>query len=253
MRRRDKRFATQARHVVLPNPLHDKSKPASASSPHFTPDDFVHDADARTCACPAGKSLYRKGRANIRKDDIGEHFQGAKRDGVPCTLRAQCLRTPDTTDVRNVAFLRGRIERDGITPRETHTRRMKAQIDSTSRRAQYGRRFATVEPVFANLRRNTRLDRLTRRCRTKVDGQWTLFCLVHNIEKLAHSGYARKHQTRDARVRAQGAPRNTAHTDDRRFQSAPSIRPCNHDAKTTYPTASTLAALLRRPSIKCSQ
>ena len=24
---------------------------------------------------------------------------------------------------------------------------------------------------------------------TKVDGQWKLSCLVHNIEKLAHHGY----------------------------------------------------------------
>ena len=189
LRRRDERFSTQERHLVLPNPLHDKSKPATASSPHFTPDDFVYDADARTCTCPAGKSLYRKGRANSTEDYIGEHFRGAKRDCVPCTLRAQCVRTPDTTDVRNVAFLRGRLALDGITPRETHTMRMKVRIDSTSGRAQYGRRFATVEPVFANLRHNKRLDRFTLRGRTKVDGQWKLFCLVHNIEKLAHAGY----------------------------------------------------------------
>jgi hypothetical protein len=26
--------------------------------------------------------------------------------------------------------------------------------------------------------------------RTKVNGQWLLFCLVHNIEKLTHAGYA---------------------------------------------------------------
>ena len=57
-------------------------------------------------------------------------------------------------------------------------------------RAQYGRRFATVEPVFANLRRNKRLTRFTLRGRAKVDGQWKLFCLVQNIEKLAHHGYA---------------------------------------------------------------
>jgi len=175
---------------VLPNPLHDTSKPATASSPHFTPDDFVYDAAARTCTCPAGNSLNRKGRANITKDDIGAYFRGAKRDGVPCTLRARCLGTPDTKDVRNLAFSRGRIERDGITPRETHTMRMKARIDSTSGRAQYGRRLATVEPVFANLRHNKRLDRFTLRGRTKVDGHWTLFCLVHNIENLAHAGYA---------------------------------------------------------------
>ena len=54
----------------------------------------------------------------------------------------------------------------------------------------YGRRFATVEPVFGNLRYNKGLDRFTLRGKKKVDVQWKLFCLVHNIEKLAHHGYA---------------------------------------------------------------
>ena len=190
MRRRDERFATQDRYTALPNPLHNKATPTPASSPCFTPNDFVYDADARTCTCPAGKSLYRKGRANMTKDYVGEHFRGAKRDGVPCALRAQCLRTPDTTAVRNVAFFRGRVEPETRHPRETHTMRMTARIDSAIGREQYGRRFATVEPVFANLRHNKRLDRFTLRGRTKVDGQWKLFCLVHNIEKLANAGYA---------------------------------------------------------------
>jgi len=33
------------------------------------------------------------------------------------------------------------------------------------------------------------LNRFTLRGRQKVDTQWKLFCLVHNIEKLAHHGY----------------------------------------------------------------
>ena len=49
---------------------------------------------------------------------------------------------------------------------------------------------ATVEPIFANIRYNKGLDRFTLRGRTKVDGQWKLFCLVHNIETLANNGYA---------------------------------------------------------------
>ncbi|MFY7923098.1 MAG: transposase [Gemmatimonas sp.] len=57
-------------------------------------------------------------------------------------------------------------------------------------RAHYAQRFAVVEPVFGNLRANKRLDRFTLRGRTKVDAQWKLYCLVHNIEKLAHAGYA---------------------------------------------------------------
>ena len=72
----------------------------------------------------------------------------------------------------------------------THTERMKAKIDSPLGRQMITRRFATVEPVFGNLRGNKRLDRFTLRGRNKVDGQWKLYCMMHNIEKLAHRGYA---------------------------------------------------------------
>ena len=52
----------------------------------------------------------------------------------------------------------------------------------------YGRRFATVEPVFGNIRGSKRLNRFTLRGRSKVDTQWKLYCLVHNIEKLMNYG-----------------------------------------------------------------
>ena len=85
-----------------------------------------------------------------------------------------------------MAFLRGR---EDVAP-ETHAMRMQQRLDTPEGRAQYGRRFATVEPVFANVRYNKRLDRFTLRGRAKVNGQWLLFCLVHNIEKLTHAGFA---------------------------------------------------------------
>ena len=48
--------------------------------------------------------------------------------------------------------------------------------------------MGTVEPVFANIRHTMRLDRFTLRGRQKVDIQWKLFCIVHNIGKLARYG-----------------------------------------------------------------
>ena len=93
MRTRDERFANREHHTNAPNPLHDKSGAAKKALPLFTPSDFTYDADARTCVCPAGKSLYRKGASNVTNGVVGEHFRGAKRDGAPCALRAQCLRT----------------------------------------------------------------------------------------------------------------------------------------------------------------
>lgn len=145
--------------------------------PLFASRDFIYDADARPCVCPAGKSLYRTGARNVTNGYVGAHFRGAKRDGGPCALRAQCLRKPETSVVRTVAFLRGR--EDAAT--ETHTMRMQQRLDTPEGREQYGQRFATVEPVFANLRYNKRLDRFTLRGRTKVHGQWLLFCVVRDL------------------------------------------------------------------------
>jgi hypothetical protein len=89
------------------------------------------------------------------------------------------------TLVRQVAF----FHRKPSSPL-TYTEAMRQHIDSAEGRALYGRRIATVEPVFGNLRNNKGLDRFTLRGRPKVDTQWKLYCMVHNIEKLAHHGYA---------------------------------------------------------------
>lgn len=190
MRRRDARFVTQDRHQVAPDPLYDKSRPRRehGTPTLYQPSDFTYDPAARTCLCPAGKSLYRKGRNLVINGYVGEEFRGAKRDGLPCTHRARCLRTPDRTSARQVVFFRGRVARNPKP--ETHTARMKRRIDSPAGRAAYGQRVATVEPVYGNLCHNKGLDRFTLRGRSKVDAQWKLFCLVHNIEKLAHHGYA---------------------------------------------------------------
>jgi hypothetical protein len=66
--------------------------------------------------------------------------------------------------------------------------RMRAAIDSAHGRRLYSQRIATVEPVFGNLRHNKRLSRFTVRGKDKVGTQWRLFCLVHNIEKIAKRG-----------------------------------------------------------------
>ena len=183
LRPRDARFATQVAQHATKDPLHDKSADPEAPR-RFQPADFQYDAAARTCVCPAGKALYRKGQSNVTRGFIAEHFQGAKRDCLPCVLRAQCLRHHERTTARQVAFFRGR---DRAAPL-TYTALMKARIDTPTGRARYAQRFATVEPVFGNLRHNKRLARFTLRSQAKVTAQWTLFCLVHNIEKLAHYG-----------------------------------------------------------------
>ncbi len=115
---------------------------------------------------------------------IAIKFSGAQQDCLPCEQRSTCLRKPDKTRTRQVAFFQGR--REG----PSHTDRMKLKIDSDTGREMITRRFATVEPVFGNLRGNKRLTRFTLRGQTKVDVQWKRYCMVHNIEKRAHHSYA---------------------------------------------------------------
>ncbi|WP_019139443.1 IS1182 family transposase [Noviherbaspirillum massiliense] len=186
MRMRDERFADQARHRIKPDPLANKAPAIKAATRgKFQPSDFIYDAVTQTCTCPAGKQLYANGKqcqANGRKY---RKFTGAKRDCVPCPLRANCLRTPDKTAVRQVALFYPKQ----VSPLP-YTEAMKQRMDSPLGRLRYGLRLATVEPVFANLRHNKKLSRFTLRGREKVDAQWKLFCLVHNIEKLAHHRYA---------------------------------------------------------------
>ena len=63
---------------------------------------------------------------------------------------------------------------------------MRAKIDTPEARAVYGKRLASVEPVFGNIRSQKRLDHFTLRGKLKVTIQWMLYCLVHNIEQILH-------------------------------------------------------------------
>ena len=184
MRKRDDRFVGQDQHKAKPDPLYDKTL-GGKKTRLFGPKDFHYDEQNKVCICPAGEFLYQNGSAVVIQGREAVKFTGANRVCGPCPLRDQCLRYPERTPVRQVVFFTGKTRKP-----ESHTDRMKRRIDSEQGRRRYGQRFATVEPVFANIRYNKRLNRFTLRGQKKVDTQWKLFCLVHNIEKLAHHGYA---------------------------------------------------------------
>jgi hypothetical protein len=188
MRKRDPRFAGQACHKAKPDPLYDKT--AKKAIVKFQPRDFMFDPVAGKCVCPAGKTLYSTGSACVIKGRKYHKFRGTKRDCGPCELRARCLRHPERTPTRQVAFFE---KNPAASP---YTQIMRRAIDSERGKAIYGRRIATVEPVFGNLRYNKRLDRFTLRSQRKVNTQWHLYCLVHNIEKLARHGFGKACSTR---------------------------------------------------------
>lgn len=184
-RQRDPAYAEQEHYRDRPDPLHDKS-PKERSIKLFTPEDFHLDKDSGICICPAGKRLHGNGSQCVINGMMAVKFQGAQRDCMPCELRHRCLRTPDKTKTRQVAFFQGKVASD----KPDLLARMRQLIDSALGKRMIAKRFATVEPVFANLRHNKAIKRFTLRGTAKVNAQWKLYALAHNIEKLAGSRYA---------------------------------------------------------------
>lgn len=76
---------------------------------------------------------------------------------------------------------------------------MTERIDTDEGKCLYGQCFAAVEPVFGNIRHKKRLDRFTLRGQKKLDAQWKLYAMVHNIEKLAKHGYAMQKRETNSR------------------------------------------------------
>jgi transposase len=184
MRSRDERFADQAKYKDKPDTLSQKTATKQPKEiKRFSPKDFTFNAD-NTATCPAGKLLTSSG--SIHTTASGLRYQGytAKAlDCDACELSKQCLKgplKPNDGRGRQVTRFEPKVN-DPTHPSE----RMRQAIDSPRGRQLYSRRIGTVEPVFGNIRHNKRLTRLNHRGRTKVNTQWKLYCMVHNIEKLA--------------------------------------------------------------------
>jgi len=62
--------------------------------------------------------------------------------------------------------------------------KMKRRFDTPEGRSIYSKRMGTVEPVFGHLRGVLHPDRFTLRSKKKVNIQWLLYCMVHNIGKI---------------------------------------------------------------------
>ena len=184
MRKRDERFKGQDKYKGKADPLYDKRSNAIGQTVRlYRPSDFKQEGNA--CICPAGEKLYSNGsRCTVNGRQYHKYAGSPTRCGA-CTHRAQCLRHPERTPVRQVAI----FTQHQASPYAA-IEAMKRAIDAPRGRQLYSQRIGTVEPVFANLRHNKRLHRFTLRSKPKVNTQWRLYCMVHNIEKLAHHGYA---------------------------------------------------------------
>jgi hypothetical protein len=162
-RNRDPRFATQKRRQVR----------------RFTLKDFHHDEALDRYICPNGKVVKLRVKRKLDHGHLYRKYYADEKDCQTCPLRLRCL------------YGKGAQRKQLSVPiGECLSKQMVEKIDTEQGRRIYPQRLATAEPVFANIRINKRLDRFTLRSKVKVNIQWLLYCLVHNIEKILNYGLA---------------------------------------------------------------
>ncbi len=169
-RKRDSRFKTRDRH-----------KPKTKSKIRYELDKFTYDPQTDRYTCPAGGQLTLYVKRNEINGLVYRTYRSPVSNCSNCKLRSECLRTRSTLRRQ----LNVQIEHN--IPR-TLSQKMVSKIDKPESGRIYEKRIGVVEPVFGNIRSCKGLDRFTLRGQLKVDVQWLLFCMVHNVEKLLNYG-----------------------------------------------------------------
>jgi transposase len=142
----------------------------------FSLKDFQYQDETDTYICPNGKSLKLLVKSVESNGVVYRRYAMDEKNCSVCNLKAKCL-------------TKGKARRRLLGVPVGHTidnltKRMEAKIDSEDGRKVYPQRLAVVEPVFANITIHKRMDRFTLRSKIKVDIQWMLYCMVHNIGKI---------------------------------------------------------------------
>ncbi|WP_210756882.1 IS1182 family transposase [Caldichromatium japonicum] len=167
-RKRDERFADR-----------DRFKGGRQKEAPFSLTDFTFDPDRQRYLCPQGRELTLHARSQRNRYRIYDVYHAHPQDCAACPLRERCLSKPSASR---------RYLSVPTTQPPNLLDEMKAKIDSPQGKKIYARRLAMVEPVFANICVHKHMNRFTLRSKAKVDVQWRLYALVHNIGKICVFG-----------------------------------------------------------------
>ena len=176
-RSRDPKFTDQKNkygkhHQHLADKGWRETTPASA---------FQFDPVNLTCICPTGEKQSYRGQRETDTGKIRVHFEVRLLQCRHCPKKYRCMQNPSSADHRNgagrqVSFI---IENKRLP---NYTDWMKHRVGSPKGKEIYSHRMSVVEPVFGNIGTTKRLNRFSLRGKKKVQGQWQLYCLVHNSE-----------------------------------------------------------------------
>jgi len=143
--------------------------------------DFQHDKEADEYLCPNEKVLKLQAKKVVVGGVIYRRYVADKEGCKGCEMKVKCIRSKKgKRRIINVPV--------GYVPGNL-SKAMGEKIDSEKGRRIYPQRIAIVEPVFANIETHKGMGHFTLRGKIKVNIQWVLYCMIHNIGKIVNYGF----------------------------------------------------------------
>jgi hypothetical protein len=170
--------------VLTPDPQFRKRDPhfegqkGHGGKGRFTVESFIYNEEDNTYTCPNSKTLNYKGHVKLNRNS-GEKYQAKSADCRECSLREQCIaaRNKDAKNPMRTLYIADQEHEENLSDK------MREKIDDPAYRALYGRRMQIIEPCFSDMVHCKGMNRFSLRSKIKVNIQWLLYCIVHNIGK----------------------------------------------------------------------
>jgi hypothetical protein len=181
--------ACQERGVeaVIPD-SQEKRRRGPDGTKRYDVDDFKYNEEEDSYECPQGKTLEYK-RTTTQGGIEGKVYQASLKDCKGCSEFTKCSWSKKAQHAQ-VQGKQLRVTKSNV--QGSLSREMRKKLETIEYQDKYADRIQIVEPVFANIRNCKGLTRFTLRGREKVNSQWQLYCMVHNLGKCLNGRNAKK-------------------------------------------------------------
>jgi hypothetical protein len=157
----------------------EKSRKNADGEERFGLDDFEYNESEDYYECPNGKRLIYK-RETEQNGVTGKVYQASLPDCKACPFFSKCSWSKKEQSKLNQGKALRVTEKNGP---ESLCRKAREKQATEEFQEVYAQRIGIAEPPFANIRYCKGLDRFTLRGKKKVNGQWQLYSMVHNLGK----------------------------------------------------------------------
>lgn len=160
---------TQLNKTILVPDQEKETESIKAASNAFHRNHFNYDAQNNQFICPEGKPL------TYRREFIHKVYKQQSKlyEGTQCNT---CLSKPLCT--------KGKARQIHIENRMPLREQIRRLLDSPDGKKLYKLRQQIIEPIFGNIKHNLNYTMMHLRTLKKVNAEWQLICLTHNIKQI---------------------------------------------------------------------